>query len=64
MSGRRIANNIRLVLYSFFHFYKAFDIIEYNFMFKALELFGFDRIIMSTIKIIYFFILYWHFLKI
>ena len=67
MKGRSIHNNIRLVLdlveYSdyinddgfilFLDFYKAFDMVEHPFIFKALELCGFGENFRKTIKCFY-----------
>uniref|UniRef100_A0A3Q3BIJ9 Reverse transcriptase domain-containing protein n=1 Tax=Kryptolebias marmoratus TaxID=37003 RepID=A0A3Q3BIJ9_KRYMA len=67
MENRHISNNIRLVLdlidYShlcpddsfilFLDFYKAFDTIEHEFIFHALEKFGFGSYFSSAIKTMY-----------
>lgn len=67
MSGRYIIDNIRLILdildYSdlitdnsfilFLDFRKAFDSIEHQFMFKALDLFGFGEQFKKSIRTLY-----------
>ena len=67
MANRHISNNIRLVLdlldYSeyvesqalivFLDFYKAFDTVEYPFIYKALNLFGFGESFISVVKMLY-----------
>lgn len=67
MRNRHISNNIRLVLdlidYSdlctdnrfilFIDFYKAFDTIEHEFIFHALEKFGFGSFFSRAIKTMY-----------
>lgn len=68
MRGRHIMNNIRLVLdlldYNelvehnsfilFLDFYKAFDTIEHNFIFKSAEKFGFGNFFCKAIKTLYY----------
>lgn len=67
LKKRHISNNIRLVLdlldYSylstddgfvlFLDFYKAFDTIEHNFIFKSLEKFGFGNFFCKAIQTMY-----------
>lgn len=67
MRRKHISNNIRLVLdvidYSFlcpddsfilfWDFYKAFDTVEHNFIFHALEKFGFGDFFGKTMKTMY-----------
>uniref|UniRef100_A0A669EBX3 Reverse transcriptase domain-containing protein n=1 Tax=Oreochromis niloticus TaxID=8128 RepID=A0A669EBX3_ORENI len=67
IKGRSIHNNIRLILdlidYNylienqgfvlFLDFYKAFDMIEHEFMFQALDLFGFGGNFINLIKLLY-----------
>ncbi len=65
LKGRRISNNIRLVLdlllilctqivlFFFLDFYKAFDTIEHQFLLKSLKLFGFGDAFVDTIAIFY-----------
>jgi len=67
MKGRHISNNIRLVLdlldYSnliqsdglilFLDFYKAFDSLEHNFIFRTLELFGFGKSFIDIVTMFY-----------
>lgn len=67
LKGRSIHNNIRLVLdlidYNnlidnegfilFLDFYKAFDMIEHEFMFQALDLFGFGSNFINVIRLLY-----------
>lgn len=67
MAGRQITNNIRLVQdildYSdlvnnegfilFLDFYKAFDTIEHEFIFKALDLFIFGSTFSNAIRTLY-----------
>ncbi len=69
MSGRYIIDNIRLILdildYSdlvvdnsfilFLDFHKAFDSIEHEFMFKALDLFGFGEHFKKSVRTLYAF---------
>lgn len=67
MKGRHISNNIRLVLdlleypeyiepgaiLVFLDFYKAFDTIEHQFLFQALQCYGFGNKFISMIKTLY-----------
>lgn len=66
LKGRSIHNNIRLVLdlldYNyliedgfilFLYFFKAFDTVEHNFMFRTLELFGLGENFINFVKLIY-----------
>lgn len=67
IKGRSIHNNLRLILdlldYNFLidndgfvlflDFYKAFDMIEHNFMFEALESYGFGNNFIGVIKTFY-----------
>lgn len=65
--GWHISNNIRLVLdildypvlfddnslILFLDFYKAFDTLEHPFMFEALRCFGFGKIFINIMKMLY-----------
>ncbi len=67
MTNRHISSNIRLVLdlldYSdyiesealvvFLDFYKAFDTVEHNFLYNALQIFGFGQNFVSTVEMFY-----------
>ena len=67
MTNRHINSNTRLVLdlldYSnyfesealvvFLDFYKAFDTVAHNFLYKALQLFGFGPNFLSTVEMFY-----------
>lgn len=67
MPGRNICNNVRLILdmidYNeyilddsfilFVDFYKAFDTISHQFMFKTIESFGFGSLFMKAVKTLY-----------
>uniref|UniRef100_A0A3B3IJR3 Reverse transcriptase domain-containing protein n=1 Tax=Oryzias latipes TaxID=8090 RepID=A0A3B3IJR3_ORYLA len=68
IKGRSIHNNLRLVLdmidyehlidtdgfILFLDFYKAFDMIEHNFMFQTLQFFGFGNKFINTVKTFYY----------
>uniref|UniRef100_A0A3P9AV59 Reverse transcriptase domain-containing protein n=1 Tax=Maylandia zebra TaxID=106582 RepID=A0A3P9AV59_9CICH len=67
LKGRQIHNNIRLILdmidyrsfinseslILFIDFFKAFDSIDHNFLFRSLELFGFGNKFCKVIKLFY-----------
>ena len=67
MKNRHISSNIRLILdlldcanevntealILFLDFYKAFDTIEHNFLFKSLKVFGFGNNFVDIIRMFY-----------